>query len=108
MASSLNGLTVGDPLPENLMESPARFFSCFCSIIIILSFVEKRFQFSLSLNKTMDFVPLNCLYLLKGKENVANIGLIVLGCCHQRYVFFIRNTINSSVEKCYSAKDKIS
>ncbi|KAH9730681.1 hypothetical protein KPL70_009729 [Citrus sinensis] len=24
MASSLNGLTVGDPLPENLMESPAR------------------------------------------------------------------------------------
>ncbi|XP_022155255.1 uncharacterized protein LOC111022394 isoform X2 [Momordica charantia] len=24
MASSLNGLTVGDPLPENLMDSPAR------------------------------------------------------------------------------------
>ncbi|XP_015572410.1 uncharacterized protein LOC8267370 isoform X2 [Ricinus communis] len=24
MASSLNGLTVGDPIPENLMESPAR------------------------------------------------------------------------------------
>ncbi|KAJ6729394.1 hypothetical protein OIU85_020323 [Salix viminalis] len=24
MASSLNGLTVGDPLQENLMESPAR------------------------------------------------------------------------------------
>ncbi|PRQ21678.1 hypothetical protein RchiOBHm_Chr7g0241891 [Rosa chinensis] len=24
MASSLNGLTVGDPLPDNLMESPAR------------------------------------------------------------------------------------
>ncbi|KAG7970996.1 hypothetical protein I3843_07G113300 [Carya illinoinensis] len=24
MASSLNGLTVGDPLPENIMESPAR------------------------------------------------------------------------------------
>lgn len=24
MASSLNGLTVGDPLSENLMDSPAR------------------------------------------------------------------------------------
>ncbi|GLU07295.1 hypothetical protein SLE2022_242590 [Rubroshorea leprosula] len=29
MASSLNGLTVGDPLPENLMESPARSESMF-------------------------------------------------------------------------------
>lgn len=24
MASSLNGLTVGDPLPDNLMDSPVR------------------------------------------------------------------------------------
>ncbi|XP_059659384.1 uncharacterized protein LOC132306146 [Cornus florida] len=29
MASSLNGLTVGDPLPENIMESPARSESMF-------------------------------------------------------------------------------
>lgn len=29
MASSLNGLTVEDPLPENLMESPARSESMF-------------------------------------------------------------------------------
>ncbi|KAB1200700.1 hypothetical protein CJ030_MR0G006577 [Morella rubra] len=29
MASSLNGLTVGDPLPDNLMESPARSESVF-------------------------------------------------------------------------------
>lgn len=29
MASSLNGLTVGDPLPENLMDSPARSESMF-------------------------------------------------------------------------------
>lgn len=31
MASSLNGLTVGDPLPENLMESPARSETMFYS-----------------------------------------------------------------------------
>lgn len=41
MASSLNGLTVGDPLPENLMESPARFYNCLCWIIIILSIHRK-------------------------------------------------------------------
>lgn len=29
MASSLNGLTVGDPLPDNLMDSPARSESMF-------------------------------------------------------------------------------
>ncbi|OMO82061.1 hypothetical protein COLO4_23260 [Corchorus olitorius] len=31
MASSLNGLTVGDPLPDNLMESPARSEGMFFS-----------------------------------------------------------------------------
>ena len=37
MASSLNGLTVGDPLPENLMESPARSEGMFYARLVVSS-----------------------------------------------------------------------
>lgn len=37
MASSLNGLTVGDPLPENLMESPARAEGMFYPRLVVVS-----------------------------------------------------------------------
>ncbi|KAA3471430.1 homeobox protein Hox-B3-like [Gossypium australe] len=35
MASSLNGLTVGDSLPENLMESPARSEGMFYTRLVV-------------------------------------------------------------------------
>lgn len=35
MASSLNGLTVGDSLPENLMESPARSEGTFYTRLVV-------------------------------------------------------------------------
>ncbi|KAH1081211.1 hypothetical protein J1N35_020972 [Gossypium stocksii] len=37
MASSLNGLTVGDPLPEYLLESPARSEGMFYPGLLVLS-----------------------------------------------------------------------
>lgn len=37
MASSLNGLTVGDSLPDNLMESPARSEGVFYPRLVVAS-----------------------------------------------------------------------
>lgn len=55
MASSLNGLSVGDSLPDNIMESPARSetASCFRSVIAHLVHINyKHFIYECLLMRT--------------------------------------------------------